>query len=243
MIEIMTKCAIIIPSRLASIRLPNKPLANIANKPMIIWVVEKAIQSNIGDVYVACGDKEILDTIFSYGYNGILTPADLPSGTDRVYHAMQTLDQDYDYIINLQGDLPLIAPNVLTKTLDALIKLDCDIATPIALIKPEEQEKRSNPNVVKAIITASQKALYFTRAKCPYGDGPMYEHIGIYAYKKQALELFVKYQPSNLEKLENLEQLRALENNMTIATAIVDNASIAVDTLADLEMVRNICAL
>ena len=233
--------AIIIPARLASTRLPNKPLVDILGQTMITRVYKKAAQVPNVKVFVACDSQEIAQEIENNGGNAIITDPNLPSGTDRVYAASKLIDEDYDIIVNLQGDLPNIDPSVVTQAIAALQNSDADIATVASVIT--EKEEINDPNVVKIAISfnngdeKSGNALYFSRCPIPYSknqDQPYYHHIGIYAYKKSALERFVGLAPSLLEKQESLEQLRALENNMKIAVQIVDSNPLSVDTKEDL---------
>jgi len=231
---------IIIPSRLASTRLPNKPLADIAGKPMIIRVVEQAVKAKIGEVVVASGDIEIDELVKKHGYNSIMTDTDLPSGSDRVYAAFKALNKNYNYIINLQGDLPIVSEKVINAIYKQLKDSDADIATAASKIHLEEDAL--NPNIVKVIMNELGNALYFTRTKAPWGDGDFWHHIGIYGYKKAALEKYINLKPSPLEKREKLEQLRALENGMSISVSIVDEFPLGVDTEEDLIKVRNLLA-
>ena len=227
---------ILIPARMASTRLPNKPLAPICGEPMIVQVLKRAQEADCGRVVVAAAEPEIANAVRAAGGEAILTDPELPSGSDRIHAALQTIDGDgaHDVIINLQGDLPTLQPNLVR---DCLAALDgADMATLVAEIT--DPEERDNPNVVKAVlsITGGKKAraLYFTRATAPYGDGPLYHHIGIYAYQRAALDKFVALPPSPLEKREKLEQLRALEAGFTINAAIVDTVPVGVDTPQDL---------
>lgn len=239
------KFLIIIPVRLASTRLPNKPLADILGKSMIERVYEKAKAANIGEVLIACDGEEIANEAKKFGAKYVITDPGLPSGTDRIFAAFQEItknqNQDFDAIINLQGDLPNIDPSAIKDAALAL-KDDFDIATIASKIKNKSEIE--NPNVVKiAIAFASNnegKALYFSRCPIPYSknqDQDYFHHIGIYAYSKKSLQKFVALAPSNLEKRESLEQLRALENNMKIAVKIVDVHPLSVDTKEDLEAV------
>lgn len=236
---------IIIPARLASTRLPNKPLANINGKPMIVHVMEQAQKANIGPVIVASGDKEIADAIIQAGGRVIDTDPNLPSGSDRVYQAFLQIEnhQDYDVIINLQGDLPLIDPYDIRRSLQPLSDSSVDIATLIAPVKTDFE--RNAPSVVKVACSFKDedtigKALYFSRAPIPSGDGPLWHHVGIYAYRKAALEHFISLPESYLERREKLEQLRALEAGMSISCATIKDAPYGVDTPEDLENVRKI---
>lgn len=242
----MTKrnsAAIFIPVRMASARLPGKPLASINGKPMVLHVVERAKESLVGDIYIACAEQEIADAVELSGGHAILTDPSHPSGTDRIYEAYKKTGKQYDYIINLQGDLPIVNPGIISKALDVIEKhKDADIVTLASVIKLEEE--RTNPNVVKAVVSQREdkigKALYFTRATAPYGEGDLLHHIGIYVYRTSILEKFVQLSPSVLEQREKLEQLRALENDMNIYVLTVDAVPFGVDTQEDLEKVRKI---
>lgn len=233
----MNKTAIFIPVRMAATRLPGKPTALIGDKPMMIWVGEKARSAAVAEVIFACGDQELVKLANDYGFEAIYTDPNLASGSDRIHAASKLAGNEYDIIVNVQGDMPLVSPETIKKTIQTLIDSDCDIATAAAPIKDEQE--RTNPNVVKAIIALNGRALYFTRST-PYGEGEHYHHIGIYAYKKAALDRFVSLPPSPLEKREKLEQLRALENGLSIAVAIVDSAPYGVDSPEDLERVRKL---
>lgn len=230
----MEKTIIIIPARMGSTRLPNKPLADIGGKPMVVRVMEQALKANVGEVIVACAEQEIKTAVEKAGGTAILTPPDLPSGTDRIYHAARRTP--HDVIINLQGDMPLIDPKLIQKVLEPLNNPAVDIATLVTQVN--NAADKNNPNKVKAILSQNGRALYFTRAAAPHGDDQFYYHIGIYAYRRAALEKFVKLPPSPLELREKLEQLRALEAGMYIAAAIVDAEPLGVDTPEDLEKVR-----
>ena len=227
---------ILIPARMASTRLPNKPLAPICGVPMIVQVLKRAQEADCGRVVVAAAEQEIADAVADAGGEAILTDPNLPSGSDRIHAALKTVDGDgaHDVIVNLQGDLPSLAPNLVR---DCLAALDgADMSTLVAEIS--DPEERDNPNVVKAVLSATSgkkaRALYFTRATAPSGDGPLYHHIGIYAYQRAALDKFVALPPSPLEQREKLEQLRALEAGFTINAAIVDTVPVGVDTPEDL---------
>jgi len=233
----MSEVGIFIPTRLGSTRLPKKPLADIHGKPMLLHVAQKAKEANIGDVIVACAEQELADLATSNGFEAVLTDPEINTGTDRIYAAYKLLNRNYKYIVNLQGDIPSINPSTVTTAVDILKNGEFDIST-VASIAASEKE-RVDPNTVRAIIATSGRALYFTRAaNCPHGEGDLYHHIGLYVYKAQALEKFVRLPQSPLEKREKLEQLRALENNMTIGIAVVDDFAIGVDTPDDLEVVR-----
>ncbi len=230
---------IVIPARLASTRLPQKVLADIAGAPMIVRVMERARLSNAGPVLVAAAESAIADAVLAAGGNAVLTDPDLPSGSDRIMAALRSFDPDsrYDTVINVQGDLPTLDPQTIFDTLAAL-QADpaADIATPVAEIVRDEE--RTDPSVVKAVFGSNGNALYFTRATAPTGDGPLYHHIGLYAYRRPALERFVSLPSALLEQREKLEQLRALEAGMRIAVAIVDTVPLGVDTPAHLERAR-----
>lgn len=234
---------VIIPARLASTRLPDKPLADIGGAPMIVQVVRRAIEAGLGPVVVAAGDAAIVEAAEAEGARAILTDPDLPSGSDRIWQALGLVDPKgtYDTIINLQGDLPTISAPVLQSIMRPLSDPTVDIATLVAEIT--DPDEATNPNVCKAIVSKADgdtlgRALYFTRATAPAGEGPLYHHIGIYGYRRAALERFVSLPPSPLEKREKLEQLRALEDGMIIGVAVVDEVPAGVDTQADLEKAR-----
>ena len=229
----------VIPARLASTRLPQKVLADIAGAPMIVRVMERALLADAGPVLVAAAEQEIVDAVQAAGGHAVLTNPGLPSGSDRIMEALRSFDPhgNFDTVINVQGDLPTLAPQTIADTLSALAAdAMADIATPVAEIVREEE--RTNPNVVKAVFGANRNALYFTRATAPAGEGPHYHHIGLYAYRRAALERFVSLPPAMLEQRERLEQLRALEAGMRITIAIVDTVPLGVDTPADLERAR-----
>ncbi len=241
----MTKnrIAIIIPARMASTRLPNKPLADILGKSMIQRVYEKALQAELGPVYIACDGAEMAAKISAFGGQFIITDPNLPSGTDRIYAASQVITEKFDVIVNLQGDLPNINPQVIRAAADAALQHECDIATVASKIK--NRSEITNPNVVKIAVAFDEnncgEALYFSRAAIPYSKenaGDYFHHIGIYAYKTAALQRFVALKPSTLEQRESLEQLRALENGMKIIVKLVDAHPLSVDTVEDLEIVR-----
>ncbi|MEP1444129.1 MAG: 3-deoxy-manno-octulosonate cytidylyltransferase [Hyphomicrobiales bacterium] len=237
---------VLIPSRMASTRLPGKPLADINGLPMIVQVHKRASEANIGRVVVAADDQAIIDAVLAAGGEAIMTRADHTNGSDRIHEAMEAIDPngDHDVIINVQGDLPTIDLQSIQATCKILEKDNVDIST-IAVEIIEEAEK-TNPNVVKVVGTPLQdgslKALYFTRATAPYGDGPLYHHIGLYGYKREALKRYVSLSPSTLEMRESLEQLRALEAGMSIEVALVDTIPLGVDTPADLEKARALLA-
>jgi len=238
----MRNVLILIPARMASTRLPGKPLADIAGEPMIVHVWRRAMESGVGKVRVATDAPEIAAAVEKAGGSAIMTRSDHPSGTDRIHEALQRLGADgrADVIINLQGDVPTLDPSNIAGVAALLDDPAADIGTLAAQIsKPEE---RDNPNVVKVVGTAlgaaRLRALYFTRATAPGGEGPLYHHIGVYAFRRAALDRFVALPPSPLERRERLEQLRALEAGMRIDVAIVDTVPLGVDTPEDLETAR-----
>jgi 3-deoxy-manno-octulosonate cytidylyltransferase (CMP-KDO synthetase) len=233
---------IVIPARMAATRLPGKPLADIHGTPMVIHVWRRAMEADIGRVVVAAAEEEIAQAVRAGGGEVVLTDPDLPSGTDRVRAAAALADPDgaCGVIVNLQGDQPAIRPDLLRASLDPLAD-GMDIGTIAAPItNPAEC---ANPNVVKAVISLADgasrgRALYFSRSAAPHGEGPFFHHIGVYAFRREALEKFVALPPSPLERRERLEQLRALEAGMDIGVALVDTIPLCVDTPADLELVR-----
>ena len=230
---------VIIPARMAATRLPGKPLAKIAGKEMILHVINRAKEANIGKVIVACGDKEIFDVVIAAGENAVLTNPDLPSGSDRIFEALQKVDtkDEHQIIVNVQGDLPTINPQMIRDSLLPLVDEEVDITTLVA--KTTTQDERVNPNVVKAVLAFAEgknvtRALYFTRATAPSGEGDIFHHIGLYAYRKDALAKFISLPQGLLEKREKLEQLRALENGFRIDAVLVNKAPFGVDTKEDL---------
>jgi 3-deoxy-manno-octulosonate cytidylyltransferase (CMP-KDO synthetase) len=247
----MQRTLVVIPARMQSTRLPNKPLADIHGTPMIVHVWRRAIAAETGRVVVATDAPEIVAAITAAGGEAVMTRADHVSGSDRVFEAVNKVDPegDFEIVLNLQGDLP---------TLEARLARDClaplqvplkeggpHIATIAAEIK--DADERTNPNVVKVVGTPTGvpgrlRALLFTRATAPYGEGPLYHHIGIYGYRRSALERFVALPPSPLENREKLEQLRALEDGMRIDVTLVDTVPLGVDTPADLERARRLLA-
>lgn len=237
---------VMIPARLASARLPDKPLAEIGGLPMIVQVWKRAMEAEVGPVIVAAGDQAIVDAVRDHGGEAVITDPNLPSGSDRIRVALDLIDPDrrHGRVVNLQGDLPTIDPALIRAVLSPLDTLGVDIgtlATPIS-----DPVERDDPNVVKAIIAFCPdhdnlgRALYFTRATAPSGPGPVYHHIGIYAYQRSALERFSGLAPSPLERRERLEQLRALENGMSIGVARVDTVPLGVDTPEQLAEARRI---
>ena len=234
---------ILIPARLASSRLPDKPLAEIAGEPMIVHVWRRAMEAGLGPVYVACAEAVIAEAIMAVGGNAVMTDPDLPSGSDRIHAALQTVDPGaaFDVVINIQGDSPTLDGTLPRAAMSGLIDPSVDIAT-IACPITDDAE-RSDPNVVKAVVSAAPgaargRALYFTRTMAPGGEGPLYHHEGLYVYRRAALERFVSLPQSPLEKRERLEQLRALEDGMRIEVVFVDSLPLGVNTPADLELAR-----
>jgi 3-deoxy-manno-octulosonate cytidylyltransferase (CMP-KDO synthetase) len=235
---------IIIPARLASIRLPGKVLADIHGSPMIAHVWRSAVAAGLGPVVVAADDPAIAAVISGLGGEAMLTRADHPSGSDRIHEAIERYDpaRHFDVVINLQADIPTIAEDTIRAVLAPLSEATADIATLATEI--ETDEDRDDPNVVKFIgsilPSGHLRALYFSRATAPWGDGPLYHHIGIYAYRRQALDDFVRLAPSPLERREKLEQLRALEAGMRIDAAVIGVCPIGVDTPDTLEQARDL---
>jgi 3-deoxy-manno-octulosonate cytidylyltransferase (CMP-KDO synthetase) len=237
-----SRTLVLIPARMASTRLPDKPLLDIAGLPMIVHVLRRAEAAGIGRVALATDTAEIASVAKAHGFEAVMTRPDHPSGSDRIFEALENLDpkREAEIVVNLQGDFPTIAPGNIRDVLSPLSDPAVDIATLAAEIHTEEESQ--NPNVVKAVGSPIGKrrlrALYFTRATAPWGDGPRYHHIGLYAYRRAALERFVGLPPSPLERQEKLEQLRALEAGMRIDVAIVDTVPRGVDTPPDLETAR-----
>jgi 3-deoxy-manno-octulosonate cytidylyltransferase (CMP-KDO synthetase) len=238
----MADVLILIPARMAATRLPGKPLAEIAGEPMIVHVVRRAEAAQAGPVVVATDSRDVVDAVEKSGGRAVLTRADHVSGSDRIFEALGKIDPHgvAKIVVNVQGDLPTLAPDHIGAALRMLEDGAVDIATLAATITKEEE--RTNPNVVKVVgspfAPSRLRALYFTRATAPYGDGPLYHHIGLYAFRRNALERFVALPPSPLERRERLEQLRALEAGMRIDVAVVDTVPLGVDTPEDLETAR-----
>jgi 3-deoxy-manno-octulosonate cytidylyltransferase (CMP-KDO synthetase) len=238
----MADALILIPARMASTRLPGKPLADIAGAPMIVHVLRRAQSAGIGPVVVATDSAEIAVTVEKAGGRAVMTRADHASGSDRIHEALGKVDPGgrAAFIVNVQGDLPTLAPADIAAALGPLADDRVDIATLAAEIT--RAEERDDPNVVKVVGTpvgpARLRALYFTRATAPFGPGPLHHHIGLYAFRRAALERFVALSPSPLERREKLEQLRALEAGMRIDVAIVGSVPLGVDTPRDLETAR-----
>jgi 3-deoxy-manno-octulosonate cytidylyltransferase (CMP-KDO synthetase) len=243
----MADILILIPARMASTRLPGKPLADIAGEPMVIRVMRRAQAAHIGPVVVATDSEVIAACVEKAGGRAVMTRADHVSGSDRIFEALATADPQRraGIIVNLQGDLPTLPPSDLARAIEPLRDQAVDIGTLAAEIK--RSDERSNPNVVKVVgtpVSANRlRALYFTRATAPWGQGPLFHHIGVYVYRREALARFVGLAPSPLEQREKLEQLRALEAGMRIDVTIVDSVPLGVDTPEDLERARQILVL
>ncbi len=252
--DLVQRTLVAIPARLKATRLPDKPLADINGLPMIVHVWQRAMAARIGRVIVATDSPEIAAVIRAAGGEAVMTRDDHTTGSDRIHEALCAIDPDghIDKIVNLQGDLPTLEPRLVTECLAPLTTPAVDIATLAAEIRVADE--RVNPNVVKAVGTPVDRnsgdagpsgpvqrlrALYFTRATAPTGDGPLYHHIGIYAYRRSALERFVSLRPTPLEQRERLEQLRALEHGFRIDVMIVDTVPLGVDTPEDLEKARH----
>jgi 3-deoxy-manno-octulosonate cytidylyltransferase (CMP-KDO synthetase) len=243
---INSRVLVLIPARMASTRLPGKPLLDIAGLPMIAHVLRRAQEAAIGRVAVATDTPEIAKAVVAHGGEVVMTRPDHPSGSDRIFEALGTLDPEgeVEVVVNLQGDFPTILPDQIRDVLAPLDDPAVDIATLAAEIRTEEEAL--NPNVVKAVGSPigprRLRALYFTRATAPHGDGPRYHHVGLYAYRRAALERFVRLPPSPLELQEKLEQLRALEAGMQIDIMLADTVPRGVDTPADLQSTREMLA-
>ena len=238
------KTVVLIPARMASTRLPGKPLANICGLPMIVQVAKRAQEADVGRIIVAVDDQRTFDAVAAAGFEVVMTRADHQSGSDRIFEALSKVDPDgkAEIVINVQGDLPTIDPQTIRAALRPLDNDAVDIAT--LTVEIEDEAEKTNPNVVKVVGSPLSdtrlRALYFTRTTAPHGAGPLYHHIGLYAFRRSALERFVKLSPSTLEKRESLEQLRALEAGMRIDVEIVKTVPLGVDTPADLEKARRI---
>lgn len=240
------KAIVLIPARMASTRLPGKPLADINGKPMIVQVALRAREAGAERIVVAVDDERVFDAVKAAGFDVIMTRNDHQSGSDRIYEALQKADPEgrAEFVINVQGDLPTIEPETIRASLLPMDNPEVDIATLTVPITDEDE--KTNPSIVKIVGSPlSQtrlRALYFTRATAPYGNGPLYHHIGLYTYRRAALEKFVSLKPSVLELRESLEQLRALEAGMRIDAEIVCSIPLGVDTQPQLETARKILA-
>jgi len=242
----MANPIVLVPARMTSTRLPGKPLADIWGEPMIVHVWRRAMEADVGPVLVAADDARIVEAVTAVGGRATLTRPDHGSGSDRIFEALTTVDPDgrHDVIVNVQGDLPTIARQAVRAAVGPLADPAVDIATLATEIR--RPEERDDPNVVKAVgsevAPGRLRALYFTRARAPWGEGPLLHHIGLYAYRRAALQRFVALPPSPLERRERLEQLRALEAGMRIDIALVDVAPLGVDTPEDLCRAREMLA-
>lgn len=242
MTSVPGRAIVVIPARLGSTRLPNKPMADIAGEPMIVHVWRRAMAAAIGPVLVACDADEIAAAVRAAGGDALLTRSDHPSGSDRVFEALGRIDAtgDYDVVVNVQGDLPTISADAIRACFSPLSDPQVDVATLATEITREEE--RTSPSVVKVVGSPVApdrlRALYFTRATAPYGPGPLYHHIGLYAFRRSALARFVALPPSVLEQRERLEQLRLLEAGLRIDVALVREVPLGVDTPEDLERAR-----
>lgn len=240
------KVLILIPARMASTRLPGKPLADICGLPMIVQVAKRAREAHVGRIVVAVDDQRVFDAVADAGFEVVMTRQDHQSGSDRIHEALLAVDSkgEVEIVVNVQGDLPTIEPETIRAALRPLDNPQVDIAT--LTVEISDEEEKTNPNVVKVVGSAVSdsrlRALYFTRATAPYGKGPLFHHIGLYAYRRAALERFVSLPPSPLEKRESLEQLRALEAGMRIDVEVVRSIPLGVDTPADLEKARRLLA-
>ncbi|WP_223568969.1 3-deoxy-manno-octulosonate cytidylyltransferase [Agrobacterium tumefaciens] len=240
------KAVVLIPARMASTRLPGKPLADIGGKPMIVQVALRAREAGAERIVVAVDDEQVFSAVKNAGFDVMMTRDDHQSGSDRIFEALQKADPygKAEYVINVQGDLPTIEAETIRASLRPLENAAVNIAT--LTVEITDEEEKTNPNVVKVVGSPLSetrlRALYFTRTTAPYGDGPLYHHIGLYTYRRSALETFVSLPPSPLEKRERLEQLRALEAGMRIDAEIVRSVPLGVDTPHDLEKARKILA-
>ena len=240
------KAVVLIPARMASTRLPGKPLADIGGKPMIVQVALRAREAGAERIVVAVDDEQVFAAVQNAGFDVMMTRDDHQSGSDRIFEALQKADPygKAEYVINVQGDLPTIEAETIRASLRPLENAAVDIAT--LTVEITDEEEKTNPNVVKVVGSPLSetrlRALYFTRTTAPYGEGPLYHHIGLYTYRRAALETFVRLPPSPLELRERLEQLRALEAGMRIDAEIVRSVPLGVDTPHDLEKARKILA-
>ncbi|UHS57967.1 3-deoxy-manno-octulosonate cytidylyltransferase [Agrobacterium vaccinii] len=240
------KAVVLIPARMASTRLPGKPLADIGGHPMIVQVAMRAREAGAERIVVAVDDDRVFEAVKNAGFDVTMTRQDHQSGSDRIYEALQKADPygNAEFIINVQGDLPTIEADTIRASLRPMENAATDIAT--LTVEIQDEDEKTNPSIVKIIgspISEQRlRALYFTRATAPYGQGPLYHHIGLYTYRRAALEKFVTLKPSTLELRESLEQLRALEAGMRIDAEIVNSVPLGVDTQAQLDKARDILA-
>jgi 3-deoxy-manno-octulosonate cytidylyltransferase (CMP-KDO synthetase) len=237
------KPIVLIPARMASTRLPGKPLADIGGVPMIVRVWKKAVEAGVGPVVVACSEKEVQQAVEAAGGRAVMTNANLPSGSDRVWAALNAVDRafEHDFVVNLQGDLPTFDPDGIKAAIDAMVTTGADIGTCAAEI--DDPADADNPATVKVVATWDVGCMrgiahYFSRSRIPSGKGPWFAHVGLYVYRREALQRFVGLQPSPLELAEKLEQLRAIEAGIKIGVGRVDEVPLSVDTPADLEKAR-----
>ena len=235
---------ILIPARMGSTRLPGKPLADIHGTPMIVHVWRRGLAADLGPVVVATDDPSVVAAVEAAGGHAIMTRADHPSGTDRINEALETLDPQgrHDVVINIQGDLPTIEAEAVRRSVEPLADPAVAIGTLAAVI--EREQEKTDPNIVKVVgaevAPGRLRALYFTRATAPWGEGPLHHHIGLYAYRRATLRRFIALPSSRLERRERLEQLRALEAGMRIDVAVVETVPLGVDTAAELERARSL---
>ncbi len=235
---------VLIPARMASTRLPGKPLADICGRPMIVHVAERSTESGLGRVVVATDTQAVADAVRAHGFEAVMTRTDHQSGSDRIYEALGAIDPEghFDTVVNVQGDLPTVDPASIEAVLAPLE--DPAVAISTLGVEITLESEKTNPNVVKIVgspVSANRlRALYFTRATAPWGEGPLFHHIGLYAYRRAALQRFVSLPPSTLEIRERLEQLRALEAAMRIDAQIVNSVPLGVDTPEDLERARHL---
>ncbi|SCX22234.1 3-deoxy-manno-octulosonate cytidylyltransferase [Agrobacterium rosae] len=240
------KAVVLIPARMASTRLPGKPLADIAGHPMVVQVAMRAREAGAERIVVAVDDERVFEAVKNAGFDVTMTRQDHQSGSDRIYEALQKADPygNAEFVINVQGDLPTIEPETIRASMRPMDNAAVDIAT--LTVEITDEEEKTNPSVVKIVGSPTSetrlRALYFTRATAPYGQGPLYHHIGLYTYRRAALEKFVTLKPSPLELRESLEQLRALEAGMRIDAEIVQSVPLGVDTQAQLDRAREILA-
>jgi len=235
------RAIVLIPARLASKRLPNKPLLPIAGKPLIAHVVERGLEAGVGAVHVATDSEEIVALASALGVQATLTCREHACGSDRLGEALTTIDPDerYDAIVNLQGDLPFLPSGALAAALSLLDDEAVDIGTLATLAAREEETSPDAPKIVGTLVAPRRlRAHYFSRARVPFGEGPIYRHLGVYAFRRRALQRFVSLSVSPLEAREGLEQLRALEDGMRIDAALLDTAPVSVDTIEDLGALR-----
>ena len=235
---------ILVPARMASTRLPGKPMADIHGLPMIVHVWRRACEAGLGPVVVATDEAAVLRAVEAAGGRAVMTRADHASGSDRIEEALEAIDPEgrHEVVVNVQGDLPTIDPAIIRAAVAPLADAGVEIATLAAVIR--RAEETADPNIVKAIgaevAPGRFRALYFTRATAPWGEGPLLHHIGLYAYRRTALRRFVRLPPSPLERREKLEQLRALEAGMRIDITLVDTVPLGVDTPGELERARTL---